>query len=153
MMTLLVLELTIRNKRCCCCCCLLASVVSDSVRPQRRQPTRLPRLWNSPGKNTGVGRHFLLQCVKVKGESEVAQSCPTLSYPMDCSLPGSSTHGILQLKYNTSHMCSCNHIQQQQTGEITSFNSVFYLLHYIQNIISVCNQYFKMYTASVFKFN
>ena len=69
------------------------SVVSDSVRPHRRQPTRLPRPWDSPGKNTGVGCHFLLQCMKVKGESEVAQSCPTLRDPMDCSLPGSSVHG------------------------------------------------------------
>jgi len=57
--------------------------VSDSVRPHRRQPTRLPRPWDSPGKNTGVGCHFPLQCVKVKSESEVAQSCPTLSDPMD----------------------------------------------------------------------
>ena len=63
----------------CCCCCYVTSVVSDSVRPQRRQPTRLPRPWDSPGKNTGVGCHFLLQCMKVKSESEVAQSCPTLS--------------------------------------------------------------------------
>ena len=52
------------------------SVVSDSVRSQRRQPTRLPRPWDSPGKNTGVGSHFLLQCMKVKRESEVSQSCP-----------------------------------------------------------------------------
>ena len=62
--------------------------MSDSVRPYRRQPTRLPRLWDSPGKNTGVGCHFLLQCMKVKSESEIAQSCPTLSNPMDCSLQG-----------------------------------------------------------------
>ena len=61
--------------------------MSDSVRPHRRQPTRLRRPWDSPGKNTGVGCHFFLQCKKVKGESEVAQSCPTLSDPMDCSLP------------------------------------------------------------------
>ena len=113
------------------------SVVSDSVRPHRRQPTRLPRPWDSPGKNTGVGCHCLLQCVKVKSlsrvrlcvtpwtaayqappsvgfsrqeywsglplpspmcESEVAQSCPTLSDPMDCSLPGSSIHGIFQAR-------------------------------------------------------
>ena len=60
----------------------------------RRQPTRLPRPWDSPGKNTGVGCHFLLQCMKVKSESEVAQSCLTVSDPMDCSLPGSSVHGI-----------------------------------------------------------
>jgi len=70
--------------------------VSDSVWPHRRQPTRLPGPWDSPGKNTGVGCHFLLQCMKVKSESEVAQSCPILSDPMDCSLPDSSVHGILQ---------------------------------------------------------
>ena len=60
----------------------------------RRQPTRLPRSWDSPGKNTGVGCHFLLQCMRVKSESEGAQSCPTLCDPMDCSLPDSSFHGI-----------------------------------------------------------
>ena len=65
------------TRTCCCCCCYVASVVSDSVRPQRRQPTRLPCLWDSPGKNTGVGCHFLLHCMKVKSESEVAQSCLT----------------------------------------------------------------------------
>ena len=64
----------------------------------RWQPTRLPRHWNSPGKNTGVGCHFLPQCMKVKSESEVAQSCPTLSDPMDCSPPGSSIHGIFQAR-------------------------------------------------------
>ena len=72
----------------------------DSVRPHRRQPTRLPRSWDSPGKNTGVGCHFLLQCMKVKSESEVAQaqSCLGLHDPMDCSLPGSSVHGIFQAR-------------------------------------------------------
>ena len=69
-----------------------------SVRPQRRQPTRLHRPWDSPGKNTGVGCHCLLQCIKVKSESEVTQSGPTLSNPMDCSLPGSSAHGIFQAR-------------------------------------------------------
>ena len=68
--------------------------MSDPVQPHRRQPTRLPDSWDSPGKNTGVGCHFLLQCMKVKSESEVAQSCPTLSDPMDCSPPDSSVHGI-----------------------------------------------------------
>ena len=72
--------------------------MSDSVRPHRRQPTRLCRPWDSPGKNAGVGCHFLLQYMKVKSESEVAQSCPTLSDPMDCSLPGSSVHGIFQAR-------------------------------------------------------
>ena len=70
--------------------------MSDSGRSKRRQPTRLPRPWDSPGKNTGVGCHFLLQCMKVKSESEVVQSCLTLRDPMDCSLPGSSVHGILE---------------------------------------------------------
>ena len=75
-----------------------ASVVSNSVRPHRWQPTRLPHPWDSPGKNTGVGCHFLLQCMKVKSESEVAQSCPTPRDPTDCSLPGSSIHGIFQAR-------------------------------------------------------
>ena len=79
-------------------CCQVTSVVSNSVRPHRRQPTRLPCPWDSPGKNTGVGCHFLLQCMKMKSESEVAQSCPTLRNPMDYSLPGSSVHGIFQAK-------------------------------------------------------
>ena len=79
-------------------CCCVASVVSDSVRPHRQQPTRLRCLWDSPGKNTGVGCHFLLQCMKVKSESEVAQSCLTLSDLMDCSPPGSSVHGIFQAR-------------------------------------------------------
>ena len=68
------------------------------MRPHGLQPTRLLRPWDSPGKNTGVGCHFLLQCMKVESESEVAQSCPTLSDPMDCSLPGSSVHGIFQAR-------------------------------------------------------
>ena len=72
--------------------------MSDSLRPHRRQLTRLPRPWDSPGKNTRVGCHFLLQCMKVKSESEVAQLCPTLHDPMDCSLPGSSAHGIFQAR-------------------------------------------------------
>ena len=72
--------------------------MSDSVQPHRRQPTRLLCPWDSPGKNTGVGCHFLLQCIKVKSESEVTQSCPTLSDSMDCSPPGSSVHGIFQAR-------------------------------------------------------
>ena len=70
--------------------------MSDSVQPHRRQPIRLLCPWDSPGKNTGMGCHFLLQCMKVKSKSEVAQLCLTLSDPMDCSLPGSSIHGIFQ---------------------------------------------------------
>ena len=72
--------------------------MSDSVRPHRRQPTRLRHPWDSPGKDTGVGCHFLLQCMKVKSESEVTQMCPTLSDRMDRSLPGSSVHGIFQAR-------------------------------------------------------
>ena len=79
--------------------------MSDSVRPHRRQPTRLPRPWDSPGKNTGVGCHFLFHCMKVKSESEVVQSLLTLSDPMDCSLPGSSAHGIFQA--STGVGCHC----------------------------------------------
>ena len=73
--------------------------MSDSVRPHRGQPTRLPHPWDSPGKSTGVGCHFLLQCMKVKSDNEVAQSCPTLSDPMDCSVPGSSSMGFSRQEY------------------------------------------------------
>ena len=69
-----------------------------SVSPHRRQPTRLPHPWDSPGKNTGVGCHFLLQCMNVKSESEVTQLCPTLSNPMDSGPPGSSVHGIFRAR-------------------------------------------------------
>ena len=72
--------------------------MSDSVQPYRRQPNRLLCPQDSPGKNTGVSCHFLLQCIKVKSESEVAQLCLTLSHPMDCSLPGSCVHGIFQAR-------------------------------------------------------
>ena len=80
------------------CCCYVASVVSDSVRPHRQQPIRLLHPWDSPGKNTGMGCHFLLQCVKVKSESEITQSRPTLCDPLDYSPPGSSVPGILQAR-------------------------------------------------------
>ena len=86
--------------------------MSDSVRPHRQQPTTLPHPWDSPGKNNGVGCHFLLQCMKVKSESEVAQSCLTLHDPMDCSLPGSSLHGIFQarvLEWGATAFCRCSH--------------------------------------------
>ena len=79
--------------------CQVASVVSNSVSPHRRQPTRLPRPWDSPGKNTGVGCHFLLQCMKMKSESEFVQSRATPSDPMDCSPPGSSVHGLSRQGY------------------------------------------------------
>ena len=72
--------------------------MSDSVQPHRWQPTRLRHPWDSPGKNTGVGCHFLLQCMKGKSESDVTQLCPTLCDPKDCSLPGSSVHSIFQAR-------------------------------------------------------
>ncbi|KAM7237629.1 hypothetical protein CapIbe_011873, partial [Capra ibex] len=72
--------------------------MSDPVRPHRWHPTRLPHPWDSQAKNTGVGCHFLLQCMKVKSESEVTQSCLTLSDPVDCSLPGSFIHRIFQAR-------------------------------------------------------
>ena len=72
--------------------------MSDSVQPHRRQPTRLRHPWDSPGKNTGVGCHFLLQCMTVKSESEVSQVLLTLSDPKDCSLPGPSIHRIFQAR-------------------------------------------------------
>ena len=77
--------------------------MSYSVWPHRRQPTRLSHPWDSPGNNTGVGCHFLLQCMKVKSQSEVAQSCLTLSNPMDWSLPDSSIHGIFQARVLQSY--------------------------------------------------
>ena len=96
--------------------------MSDSVRPHRRQPTRLPRPWDSPGKNPGVGCHFLLQCMKVKSENEVAHLCPTLHDPTDCSPPGSSVHGIFQaraLEWGTI-TSALRHVQNQLSQLDTS---------------------------------
>ena len=102
--------------------------MSNSVQPHRQQPTRLPCSRDSPGKNTGVGCHFLLQCMKVKRESEVAQSCLTLSDPMDCSLPGSCIHRIFQAKVlewgavafsgiiTKSYTTPCNPVDYNPTG-------------------------------------
>ena len=73
--------------------------MSDSVRPQRRQPTRLPRPWDSPGKNSGVGCYFLLQCIKVKSESEVAQSCLTLCDPMTAAFQAPPSMGFSRQEY------------------------------------------------------
>ena len=88
--------------------------------PHRRQPTRLPRPWDSPGKNTGVGCPFLPQCVKVKSESDVTQLCSTLSDPTDCSLPGSSIHGIFQarvLEWGAIAFSENNHKEVEFAGE------------------------------------
>ena len=100
--------------------------VSDSVRPHRPQPTRLRRPWDSPGKNTGVDCHFLLQCMKVKSESEVAQSCLTLRDTMHSSPPGSSVHEIFQarvlewdaLAFSSAHAhCSLNTVECLQVWD------------------------------------
>ena len=100
--------------------------MSDSVRPHRWQPTRLPRPWDSPGKNTGVVCHCLLQCMKVKSESEVTQSCPTLRDSMDCSPPDCSVHGIFQARV-------------LEWGAITfSISCVYMLLNFI--LFSLVNQ-------------
>ena len=102
-------------------------IASDSVQPQRRQPIRLPRPWNSSGNNTGVGCHFLLQCRKVKSESEVAQSCQTVCDPTDCRLPGSSIRGIFQarvLEWGAiafSDICIYLYIKQGKFGEKNFF--------------------------------
>ena len=83
----------------CCCCCCVALVLSDSVQPHRRQPTRLRHPWGSPGKNTGVGCHFLLQCMTVKSENKVAQSCPTLATPWTATYQAPPSMGFSRQKY------------------------------------------------------
>ena len=83
----------------CCCCCCIALVVSDSVQSHRWQPTRLPHPWDSPGENTGVGCHFLLQCMKVKSESEVAQSSPTLATPWTAAYQAPPSMGFSRQQY------------------------------------------------------
>ena len=106
----------------------VTSVMSNSVRPHRRQPTRLRRPWDSPGKNTGVGCHFLLQCMKVKSEGEVAQSCPTPSDCMDCSPPGSTIHGIFQakvLEWGAIAFSDCSTSGLQICGISPSFSQKF----------------------------
>ena len=128
--------------------------MSDSVRPHRRQPTRLPHPWDSPGKNTGVGCHFLLQCMKVKSESEVAQSCPTLWDPMDCCLPGSSVHGIFQARvlewgaiaFSSLHaqlhspsIKDCQLWLKYQMWHCTSFNPLWFCCSVAQSCPTLCN--------------
>ena len=110
--------------------------MSDSVRPQRRQPMRLPRPWDSPGKNTGEGCRFLLQCMKVKSESEVAQSCLTLSDPMDCSLPGSSIHGIFQARVLEWGAIAFS--DSTLWGSIISFLGVTSFYPFEENLPAIC---------------
>ena len=114
----------------------VCSAVSSSLQFRELQPTRLLCPWDFSGKNTGVGCHFLLQCMKVKSESEVTQSCPTLRDPMDCSPPGSSIHGILQartLEWGTIAfsllLCKVVCLQVQEVRILTSFGAIFCLPH------------------------
>ena len=95
---LLVSDIQQRDQLCYAMLCQVTSVVSDSVQPQRRQRTRLPRPWDSPGKNTGAGCHFLLQCMKVKSESEVAQSCLTLENPWTAAFQAPPSMGFSRQK-------------------------------------------------------
>ena len=110
--------------------------MSNSVRPHRRQPTRLPRPWDSPGKNAGVGCHFFLQCMKVKNESEVARSCPTLSVLHPWDFPGKSTgvgcHCLLRIlslcTYKIVHIAN---IDKHWFGETESRYKVYRILFVI----------------------
>ena len=115
--------------------------MSDSVRPHRQQPTRFLHPWDSPGKNTGVGCHFLLQCMKVKSESEFAQSCPTLCNPMDCSLPGSSAHEVFQAR-----VLEWGAIAFSSYRSYISFNNSFIAIH-VTNHETCC---FKVYISMSF---
>ena len=105
--------------------------MSDCVRSHRRQHTRLPCPWDSPRKNTGVGCHFLLQCMKVKSESEVSQSFLILRDPMDCSPPGSSAHGIFQARVHFDAKFHCKWIlwwiKWLEINDTTT-NTIFYSL-------------------------
>ena len=100
-----------------------------------RQPTRLPRPWDSPGKNTGVGCHFLLQCTKVQREREVTQSCPTLCDPTDCSPPGSSIHGIFQARV----------LEWGAIAKLNSGQCNRYFLPYLENAYAFITSYFISY--------
>ena len=115
--------------------------MSDSVGPHRRQPTRLAHPWDSPGKNTGVGCQCLLQCMKVKSESEVAQLCPILSDPTDCSPPGSSVHGIFQARVLEWGAIYIVYINSQSLLKFISIESVLLSNHFVLcHLFSFCLQ-------------
>ena len=110
--------------------------------------TAAHRPWDSPGKNTGVGCHFLLQCMKVKSESEVAQSCPTLSDPMGCSLPGSSVHGIFQARglewgavASSNTLPTGGHISRRYIPSQAKLN-----IHFQKNVIGTLSYTIHKYT-------
>ena len=83
---------------CCCCYCYVTSVVSDSVRPHRQQPTRLLRPWDSPGKNTGVGCHFLLQCMKVKMKVKLLSHVRLFETPRTAAYQAPPSMGFFQAR-------------------------------------------------------
>ena len=107
--------------------------MSDSVRPRGLQPTRLLRPWDSPGKNTGLGCHFLLQCMKVKSESEVAQSRRTLSDVMDCGLPGTYVHGFSRQEYWSRAQLSVELISSGY------FVNIYRVFSFTQGILFLCH--------------
>ena len=113
--------------------------MSDSVRPHRQQPTRLPCPWDFPGKNTGVGCHFLLQCMKVKSESEITQSCPTLCNPTNCSPPGSSAHGIFQARVLEWGAIAFSFMCLFALFVLSSMKLLFMPLHILNWIFSLLN--------------
>ena len=129
--------------------------MSNYVQPHRRQPTRLPCPWDSPGRNTGVGCHFLLQCMKVKSESEVAQSCPTPSGPMDCSLPGSSVHGIFQARVLEWGAIAFSASYLFYTQLCIYFNATLNLSHSLLPALclQVCSLCLCLYTCPTNRFN
>ena len=117
--------------------------MSDSVWSHRRQPTRLPRPWDSPGKNTGVGCHFLLQYMKAKSESEVALLCPTPSNPMNCSPAGSSVHGIFQarvLEWGTIAFSVCESYTLKKVTDVIYSLGTFALSSFLE-LLSINNDF------------
>ena len=100
--------------------------MSDSVQPHRRQPTRLPRPWDFSGKNTGMGCHFLLQSMKVKSESEVAQSCPTLATPWTAAYqtPPSMGFSLATAKRKTTTTITTTKTQRKQGIEVSSLPGI-----------------------------
>ena len=125
------------------------------MQPHRQQPTRLSCPWDSPGKNTGVGCHFLLQCMKVKSESEVAQLCPTISDPMDCSLPGSSIHGIFQARVSewgatesSGHLITSVYRGHLEKHWINFSGPIFFKAISLKVTMEICRKIytFKLYT-------
>ena len=112
-------RVALKHTHCCCCCCYVASVVSNSVRPHRRQPTRLPRPCNSPGKNTRVGCHFLLQCMKVKSEVKSLSHVRLFATPWTAAYQAPLPMGFSRQEYWSGSPVSSpnNTVKQHKTKE------------------------------------